>query len=285
MISLIVPYFNKSASFKKTLSSISIALNHCDATTLNYEIIIVNDGSCDNERNKLFHLSKKYESLNLKIYNKKNGGVSNARNFGIDKSIYPFVYFLDADDKLDKNFFNIFLNNCINIFSHHMFDLKINNKIIHHNLSNNTVVLEQDLFTNLFTKKCLHLSNFIFLKRDIINFNEKIKVGEDLLFIYESTIGQTVSPHNHFIAKYNYDGKFHITENNGISLILEKISDKKTRFLLEKLLNERFYLTNCFAKTKIPYNSNYISKKIRLLGFFRSKSLYAIIQKIRFLMP
>ena len=284
MISIIIPYFNKSIFFKNTLSSIAIALKKNEASPANYEIIIVNDGSSINEKNKLIAITNEYSTLNLIILEKLNGGVSSARNEGIIKSNYPFIYFLDADDSLHEDFFCIFSKNCTSVYSHHLFNLKINNKLVFHQLPISTTINEK-LFITLFENKCLHLSNLIFFKKHISTFRDDIMIGEDLLFIYESTKHNKITPHDFHIATYNYDGKFHATNKNGISLILDKLEEESSKLPLTQILNERNYLTTCFSDIIVPYDNQYLSLKIKILGFFKSKKLYSIVQKIRFLMP
>ncbi|MCR5142753.1 MAG: glycosyltransferase, partial [Ruminococcus sp.] len=68
------------------------------------EIILVNDGSTP-ENSKLYNeLASKYNHVN--VYNKKNEGVSVARNFGVKKSSGEYICFIDADDIVTPNFFS-----------------------------------------------------------------------------------------------------------------------------------------------------------------------------------
>ena len=59
------------------------------------EIIIVDDGSTDGSDK----LCDKYKKYGFKVFHKKNGGVSSARNFGLEKATGDFVTFLDSDDE------------------------------------------------------------------------------------------------------------------------------------------------------------------------------------------
>lgn len=88
MFSVIIPLFNKENSIYSTIQSV-INQNYT-----NFELIVVNDGSTDNSLTK----AQSIYDPRIKIFNKHNGGVSSARNMGIELSNGEFVVFLDADD-------------------------------------------------------------------------------------------------------------------------------------------------------------------------------------------
>ncbi|MFL2623645.1 MAG: glycosyltransferase family 2 protein [Flavobacteriaceae bacterium] len=86
--SIIIPLYNKEKFIEKTIQS---ALNQ---TFLDFELIIVNDGSTDGS----LELVKVFKDRRIKIYTIPNGGVSKARNFGIQKANANLIALLDADD-------------------------------------------------------------------------------------------------------------------------------------------------------------------------------------------
>lgn len=90
-ISVVVPLYNKKQSVLETMKS---ALNQ---KFDNYEIIVVDDGSTDHSA----ELVETIKDEKLKLYRKKNTGVSDTRNFGIDKAQGDYIAFLDADDLWD----------------------------------------------------------------------------------------------------------------------------------------------------------------------------------------
>ena len=65
----------------------------------NYEVIVVDDGSCDNS----LAILSKIQSPRLHIYSKQNGGQSSARNLGLSKAKGEYVFFIDSDDFLSEN--------------------------------------------------------------------------------------------------------------------------------------------------------------------------------------
>ena len=91
-ISLIVPVYNVEDYLDICLDSI------ITQTFRDFEVICVNDGSSDLS----LEILKKYAKFDrrIKIYNKENGGLSDARNFGMKKISGKYVMFVDSDDWL-----------------------------------------------------------------------------------------------------------------------------------------------------------------------------------------
>ena len=92
-VSMIVPVYNVEKYIGKCLESI------VNQTFKNIEIIVVNDGSTDNSQEIINEYEKKYPNL-LKSYEKENGGLSDARNYGLEKANGDYICFVDSDDFL-----------------------------------------------------------------------------------------------------------------------------------------------------------------------------------------
>lgn len=91
-ISVIVPVYNAERFLSDCLESI-LAQDYSD-----WEAILVDDGSKDSSPALCDEFSKK--DARVKVFHKENGGVSSARNFGLDKAMGEWVFFLDADDRM-----------------------------------------------------------------------------------------------------------------------------------------------------------------------------------------
>ena len=91
MISVVIPLYNKEKQIAKTLQTV---LNQ---TYQDFEIVIVNDGSTDGSVDEV----KKFLNPRIRLINQKNGGVSAARNRGIEEAKGEYIAFLDADDVWD----------------------------------------------------------------------------------------------------------------------------------------------------------------------------------------
>lgn len=97
-VSVIVPVYNVEKYLEKCLNSL------VNQTLENIEIIIVNDGTKDNSEEIIKKFMDKYP--NKIIYLKKeNGGLSDARNFGIPYAKGEYIAFLDSDDYVEKNIY------------------------------------------------------------------------------------------------------------------------------------------------------------------------------------
>jgi glycosyltransferase involved in cell wall biosynthesis len=96
LVSIIVPCYNQAQYLDEALQSVF------DQTYTNWECIIINDGSPDNTE----EVAKKWVSKDSRfVYLKKeNGGLSSARNAGINTAKGVFILPLDADDKIGANY-------------------------------------------------------------------------------------------------------------------------------------------------------------------------------------
>ena len=92
LISIVVPVFNIKDYLIKCVESL------VNQTYKNTEIILVDDGSTDGSELLCDKLKSTYPSV--KAYHKKNGGLSDARNYGIIKSSGQYITFVDGDDYL-----------------------------------------------------------------------------------------------------------------------------------------------------------------------------------------
>ena len=90
LISVIVPIYNVERYLEKCVNSILVQ------TYSNLEIILVDDGSPDNCPQLCDQLAKK--DSRIVVVHKKNGGLSSARNAGIDIARGEYIGFVDSDD-------------------------------------------------------------------------------------------------------------------------------------------------------------------------------------------
>src|SRR5574344_234876 len=96
-VSVIVPVYNVEKYIGKCLDSL------VNQTLKDIEIIVVNDGSTDNSEEIIKEYKKNYNNI---IYAKKeNGGLSDARNFGLVYATGEYIAFVDSDDFVDKTIY------------------------------------------------------------------------------------------------------------------------------------------------------------------------------------
>lgn len=94
-VSLIIPVYNVQDYIEKCMDSV------VNQTIDDMEIIIVNDGSKDQSKQKIERYLEKYPKI--KYLEKENGGLSDARNYGLKFATGEYVAFLDSDDYVEKN--------------------------------------------------------------------------------------------------------------------------------------------------------------------------------------
>lgn len=93
LISIVVPVYNVADYLHYAIDSLM------KQTYQNFEVILVNDGSTDDSPRLCEDYAKKYR--NIHVFHKENGGLSDARNFGVSKANSDWIFFLDPDDYIE----------------------------------------------------------------------------------------------------------------------------------------------------------------------------------------
>lgn len=97
-VSVIVPVYNVEKYIRKCLETLM------EQTMQEIEIIIVNDGTKDNSMNIVREFVEKYPEK-IVVLEKKNGGLSDARNYAIPYAKGEYIAFLDSDDYVEKTIY------------------------------------------------------------------------------------------------------------------------------------------------------------------------------------
>jgi len=186
IVSIIIPIYNAEKYIVQCLESV------VNQTYKELQIIVVNDGSKDNSLSILESYANKYS--NILLLKKENGGVSSARNLGLNYASGKYITFIDADDFLEKNH----IENLVNNINSGEFDLSIclskwakrenqtikqkRNKVI--KTFDSEEAIKHVILGQMFPGG--YLWNKLFKREKIGNlrFNESIFYGEDLLFTY-----------------------------------------------------------------------------------------------------
>lgn len=95
LVSIIVPVYNVEKYLKRCMTSI------LEQTYSNLEILLIDDGSPDNSGNLCDEIQSTDERI--KVYHKANGGLSSARNYGLERCTGEYIFFIDSDDWIEKN--------------------------------------------------------------------------------------------------------------------------------------------------------------------------------------
>lgn len=105
LVSVIVPVYQVEKYIERCIQSIQ------KQTYKNIEILLIDDGSKDNSGK----ICEEYAKLDkrVKVYHKKNGGLSDARNYGIEYAKGDYFAFIDSDDFITKDFIETLLRACL----------------------------------------------------------------------------------------------------------------------------------------------------------------------------
>lgn len=94
-LSIIIPVYNVEKYLNRCLDSILEQIDF-EINDNNIEILLINDGSPDNSQEIIEDYVGKYSFI--RGYEKQNGGLSDARNYGLSKSLGDYIWFIDSDD-------------------------------------------------------------------------------------------------------------------------------------------------------------------------------------------
>jgi glycosyltransferase involved in cell wall biosynthesis len=162
-VSVVMPIYNTAAFLEEAIESI---LNQ---TLQDFELILVNDGSTD-ESNLICNIFTQKDQRIKYIY-QENSGVSIARNKGLEMAVGEYVFFMDSDDTIDKDF------------------IKSSYDIAKRN--NSDLVVIGDYFCNRFQKVRVLSTWAQLLRMDFLHkypevrFPENIQPGEDGIFSHQ----------------------------------------------------------------------------------------------------
>lgn len=185
--SVIIPVYNSEKTIKKCIDSITSQ----DRTDV--EIIIINDGSADESESLCKALQTEHNNI---IYiNKENGGVSSARNLGLSVAKGKYVMFVDSDDYVDSECFDVLDNYTKSDADYYQFVFAIvSNGIAKkmqvwperhiNNLSEKESFIGESVATRSINSCWAKLYKRKIIEEKGLRFCEELSVGEDLTFVF-----------------------------------------------------------------------------------------------------
>lgn len=194
--SIIVPIYNRCKLVPICIRKM------LEAKQINYEIILVDDGSTDNTLLECKKLASKYP--NVYAYHQENKGVSAARNYGLEKAKGDYVLFVDSDDIIIPEafpFIEQMTKNNVDMIMFRYGNLNaedIDKPIQDFPFANQPLKLEGNknianwIFTTLnpydvpYYSVCGKVFNKKFLDDNKLRFKEDVSLGEDQIFICDT---------------------------------------------------------------------------------------------------
>ena len=174
-VSIIVPVYNAEKTLERCVRSL-MAQTYGDI-----EILLVNDGSRDQSLAICQRLAQ--EDGRIRLIDKPNGGVSSARNAGLDAARGDYVMFCDSDDWVEPDWCECLVSNCgpgdmaicesdrADLITEHDADTEEaeRRELLHYPL------LASSLWNKLFLRSVIEEAG--------LRFDEKLRLGEDLCFV------------------------------------------------------------------------------------------------------
>lgn len=277
-VSIIVPIYNSGNYLRKCLNSL------INQTYSNIEIILINDGSTDNSQ--IIAEEYKKKDKRIKLISILNSGVSSARNLGLDLANGEYIIFVDSDDWIESTLIEEIMkykhkidNNGILVYSYLLenIDLGISKPIdIPINLEKKDYI--EKIKYLIKTERLNALWNKVYkreiIERNNIRFNNKLSLGEDLLFnyIYFMNIENI-----YFLDKILYH--YSIRDNDSLT---KKFNSNKIDELIE-VLNE---ISKVDKNIEIQNSLEYIKTKniySCIRDLYSNKCIYSTNEKINFI--
>lgn len=185
LVSIIVPVYNVERYIERCIESILAQ------TYKNIELILINDGSDDNSLQICNVFSNR--DKRIRVIDKENTGVSSTRNIGIELARGKYLCFIDSDDYIENNYVEMLVGNihenAVTFCGYFVDTYKENGNIASipkiyrkengNEISNNLVYVFHKGFLSVIWNKIYDVSR---LRENNIKFDEKLSLGEDLLF-------------------------------------------------------------------------------------------------------
>ena len=261
-ISVIVPVYNVEKCLRRCVDSILAQ------TFTDFELLLVDDGSTDNSGVICDEYATKVSRV--RVFHKPNGGVSSARNFGLDNAQGEWIAFVDSDDWVTKDCLEIMIEGENTDFTMANYTLIGDNNWkplildeVNYDGENITDFLENQLpycsspWAKLIRRKILVENN--------IKFNDHFSYGEDTIFIMDVLSHvNSIRVVNKSIYIYDvshigtlskcFDRSMCITLINAIGSRMIKLSNKY-KWDCKKIKNRIIRIQSNIALFGIDYNS------------------------------
>lgn len=261
-ISIVVPCYNQAQYLDECLQSV------LDQSYQNWECIIVNDGSPDNTEEVAIRWIEK--DVRFKYLNKENGGLSSARNFGIERAIGEWILPLDADDKIGDQYLQLASDDfemCDIIYCEAEFFGTVNGKWFLPPYNFHQELLGNVIFCSAFFQKHAWAK--------CGGYDEKMKRGrEDWEFWVRMISPSTI------VKKLNYNGFYYRRKDNSMDVKVNSdkaLSNELDSYVFNKNLQK--------YRTYFPYNIFSIRKNFEaniISDFYQNQVSKNIFSKFLF---
>lgn len=254
LISVIVPVYNVEKYLRRCVESIM------SQTYKEIEILLIDDGSTDDSGRICDDLAIKDRRIH--VFHKENGGVSSARNLGIERACGDYICFVDSDDWIDIDYFESAMPilkeaHPTLLMNNYMKDDGDGHRFCKFPPSPTLYLGEEEAFYEMVNGSHLGWEPFTSFYEAIgckrIKFDSHIVFGEDLLFRFQFTKGNKGLYIYQYLPKYHYFTRMDSAVNS--YAIYRKVDDLK---VLERVMIE----TSIRTKRLLLYKE-YVPRLVR----------------------
>lgn len=262
-ISVIVPVYNAARYLHRCVDSI------LSQTFTDFELLLINDGSKDSSGTICDEYAAK--DPRVRVFHKENGGVSSARNLGLDNARGEWISFVDADDWVSESYLKNLINNSneadlvFNYATRHDNDVIsiekypnqcINVSNLHIPLRYNDLIWHTSPWSKLFSKRLIEKSN--------LKFPLGMHIGEDAVFLFSYIFNCS---YIRFICTCDYH--YRLDESESLTRRLNSFESEWNGFLKIKEVTDKLH--------KYCQSDYELSQKIDwLTGSYLRRSLNAL---------
>lgn len=287
-VSIILPVYNATRSLRKSVDSVHAQVFQ------DWELVLVDDGSTDGSSELCDKLAT--EDTRVRVIHKPNGGVSSARNAGIDAATGEYITFCDSDDYLEPDYLGTLVKMaesnpdcghiwcCFQTVTGYQKENAVPNyisaeSILHYTLKDYMTLHEMWLDTGPWNK--LYIAKII--KESGLHFSEDLSLGEDWLFNLayidasaNNKIAVVTKPLYNYVRGNNdsLDSKYrqdlldiyrrlnaeclaHLERWNVSRAQIEKLYDSRF-YMYEKVLRNTMRAPNMGRREKYKWNSTFM---------------------------
>lgn len=236
MISIIVPVYNVEKYIRRCVDSIIVQ------TYKDWELLLIDDGSPDNSGKICDEYASK--DSRIKVFHKENGGVSSARNLGLEKANGEWIVFVDSDDILREDALDIMKNRANGTdMSFFNYNIKFESGKENHQDKLERKISSTQLINELL---CYKISGAPFSKiyrtciAKSIKFKEDVAIGEDLFYNIEFLLKsrKDVNVYNDIVYDYCIN-----TES-----VMQKKDNRAKYYKMNQIVDSIFESKEAFAQ-------------------------------------
>ena len=247
LVSVIIPAYNIEDYIGRCLDSI------ISQTYKNLEIIVVDDGSRDHTGEILDNYAKK--DRRIKVIHKENGGVSSARNKGIEAAEGDYIGFIDGDDLIESEMYKILVDLLEEEnadIAHCGYQMVFLDRVdYYHNTGKKKIQTTEEGLKDLLSGEMIEpgLVNKLYKKELIKNcrLDETVKINEDLLMNYQlfklsqKSVYYDITPYSYMIRSSSATGANSlITKREDALRVLNQIKDDCINNNLLSIIYKRY---------------------------------------------